>query len=452
MDLNSLWKEGSEFFAVFVSIKNISPGFESDYTLQRQALNLIIGYIMFLNFENLKYEVIELDGLTPFLSIELKMSDDPKIGFYAHADKQPPLTDKWDDGLDPHKLTVIGNRAYGRGTVDDGYAIFLTLNMLKKMEVEEKKGNFVFLIETSEESGSCHLASYLSHLKDKLNDMKYLFVVDSGGPDNDRMWFTTSFRGCFMSTLEVKVAEKAQHSGEVGGILPDPFQIASNLASRLQDPVTGKTKLAYELTNFDKSSARDLISHFGKEFIKVDKVESLKIASSFSDAIEAYISNTLASSMTVIGMEGLPNIANGGNMIHPFTKLKLSIRTNPKKKVDEVIEEVKSIVTKDVPFGAEVKFEPGLKCDGWYGDCSEKKLQDIINKSSNKYYGNDAGFVGSGGSIPIMGMLAEMLPDCTIFATGVLTPESGAHGPNEFLDLIALEKFSNALYEMVQSL
>ena len=58
MDLNSLWKEGSEFFAVFVSIKNISPGFESDYTLQRQALNLIIGYIMFLNFENLKYGIL----------------------------------------------------------------------------------------------------------------------------------------------------------------------------------------------------------------------------------------------------------------------------------------------------------------------------------------------------------------------------------------------------------
>lgn len=452
MSLNSLWKKGYKFFADFVSIKNISPGFESDYTLQKQVLNLIIGYIKFLNFENLKYEVIELDGLTPFLHIELKMSDDPKIGFYAHADKQPPLTDKWHDGLDPYTLTIKGNKAYGRGTVDDGYAIFLTLNMLKKMEFEEKKGNYVFLIETSEESGSCHLSHYLTYLKDKLDDIKYLFVIDSGGPDNERLWFTTSFRGCFMSTLEVRVAEKAQHSGEVGGILPDPFQIASSLTSRLQDPTTGETKLGFELTKFDKSSAYDLISHFGKEFIKVDKVDSLKITTSFVDAVEAYISNTLTSSMTVIGIEGLPDIANGGNMIHPYTKLKLSIRTNPKKKVDEVIEEVKSIVTKDVPFDAEIKFEPGLKCNGWYGDYSDEKLQEIINNVSNKYYNNDVGFVGSGGSIPIMGMFAEMLPKCTIFATGVLTPDSGAHGPNEFLDLNALEKFSNALYEMVQSL
>jgi len=43
--------------------------------------------------------------------------------------------------------------------------------------------------------------------------------------------------------------------------------------------------------------------------------------------------------------------------------------------------------------------------------------------------------VGSGGTIPFMGMLGERFPATQFFVTGVLGPHANAHGPNEFLHI-----------------
>ena len=43
--------------------------------------------------------------------------------------------------------------------------------------------------------------------------------------------------------------------------------------------------------------------------------------------------------------------------------------------------------------------------------------------------------MGEGGSIPFMGMLGEQFPLAQFLITGVLGPESNAHGPNEFLHI-----------------
>ena len=49
------------------------------------------------------------------------------------------------------------------------------------------------------------------------------------------------------------------------------------------------------------------------------------------------------------------------------------------------------------------------------------------------YFGKGAMCQGTGGSIPFMSMLGEKFPRAQFLITGVLGPESNAHGPNEFL-------------------
>jgi di/tripeptidase len=44
-------------------------------------------------------------------------------------------------------------------------------------------------------------------------------------------------------------------------------------------------------------------------------------------------------------------------------------------------------------------------------------------------------YMGTGGSIPFMGMLGERFPGTQFLVTGVLGPQSNAHGPNEFLHI-----------------
>jgi len=58
-----------------------------------------------------------------------------------------------------------------------------------------------------------------------------------------------------------------------------------------------------------------------------------------------------------------------------------------------------------------------------------------MHAASRAYFGRDAMYMGTGGSIPFMGMLGEKFPETQFLVTGVLGPQSNAHGPNEFLHI-----------------
>lgn len=63
------------------------------------------------------------------------------------------MADKWSEGLNPFKGVMKGNRLYGRGAADDGYAPFFTLYMLRAMqEANFSYENLIFIFETNEES------------------------------------------------------------------------------------------------------------------------------------------------------------------------------------------------------------------------------------------------------------------------------------------------------------
>ena len=58
-----------------------------------------------------------------------------------------------------------------------------------------------------------------------------------------------------------------------------------------------------------------------------------------------------------------------------------------------------------------------------------------MRDASQAFFGRDAMYMGTGGSIPFMGMLGERFPGTQFLVTGVLGPQSNAHGPNEFLHI-----------------
>jgi acetylornithine deacetylase/succinyl-diaminopimelate desuccinylase-like protein len=60
-------------------------------------------------------------------------------------------------------------------------------------------------------------------------------------------------------------------------------------------------------------------------------------------------------------------------------------------------------------------------------------------------FGKAAVSIGGGGSIPFMGMLGEQFPKAQFFITGVLGPQSNAHGPNEFLHIDYARKLTGCV-------
>ena len=64
-------------------------------------------------------EVLELEGRTPLIYIDVPGTGDDTVMLYGHMDKQPEMTG-WNEGLGPWTPVIQGDRLYGRGGADDG--------------------------------------------------------------------------------------------------------------------------------------------------------------------------------------------------------------------------------------------------------------------------------------------------------------------------------------------
>jgi acetylornithine deacetylase/succinyl-diaminopimelate desuccinylase-like protein len=77
--------------------------------------------------------------------------------------------------------------------------------------------------------------------------------------------------------------------------------------------------------------------------------------------------------------------------------------------------------------------------------------EPMLLESSTAYFGAPPGYTGEGGSIPFMALLGERFPEAQFLVTGVLGPESNAHGPNEFLHLPTARKLTCCIAEAMRS-
>ena len=128
--------------------------------------------LKFRNVDNRVYE-ITLDG-----------QGDEVVGIHAHADVVPVTPENWvlKDGtrLDPFKVTLIGDRMYGRGTEDDKNGIVVTLYAMKVIKEEKLPlaRNFKLLVDTTEETSGDAIPYYFDHNPTP----QYNLALDGGYP------------------------------------------------------------------------------------------------------------------------------------------------------------------------------------------------------------------------------------------------------------------------------
>src|SRR5690606_19696678 len=128
-----------------------------------------------------------------------------------------------------------GDRLYGRGGADDGYALFAALSAVEAAQAAGlPHARLLVLVEASEESGSSDLPAHVDALGDRLGRPDLVVCLDSGALDYDRLWLTTSLRGLVGGRLDVAVTSAGVHSGSASGIVPSSFRIARMLLSRLE--------------------------------------------------------------------------------------------------------------------------------------------------------------------------------------------------------------------------
>ena len=232
----------------YIRIPNKSPAFDPQWVehgYMEDAVTLMVAWAkpQLAGFPGATLEVVRLAGRTPLIFIEVPGEGDDTVLLYGHLDKQPEMKG-WAEGMGPWIPVMKGDKLYGRGGADDGYAIYACLCALKALaEQKVPRGRCVIMIEACEESGSYDLPFYVDHLMERIGKPSLVVCLDSGCGDWDRLWLTTSLRGIAGGTLTVRVLTEGVHSGDASGIVPSSFRITRGLLSRLEDEATGEIRL-----------------------------------------------------------------------------------------------------------------------------------------------------------------------------------------------------------------
>ena len=356
--------------------------------------------------------------------------------------------------MEPWKAVLRGENLFGRGSVDDGYPPYLAIAAIKALR-EQKIAHprCVIFLESGEECGSPYFDQYLDHFKNRIGAPGLIVFPDSDA-DKERLLSTNSLRGLVDGVLSVEVLKSGVHSGTASGIVPSTFRILRQLLDRIEDQNTGAILIESAnvvIPQFYRDKAKEVAAVYGNSIYEnLSMLEGCQPVN--GDLVELILNSTWRPTLCVIGAEGLPTLQDAGNVLRACTKVRLSLRLPPGVNAASVIEEVKQKLESNPPYGAHVKaeFSPSSH-SGW---CAKEddaiKFDNLLSEIAKIYYPKGFLSSGVGGGIGPVTSLAKVYPEAQIWITGLLLPESGAHGPNECLHIPTAKKLTCCLAHLLQ--
>lgn len=438
----------------YVRIPNKSPLFDRNWEENghmEAAVRLAEAWCRAQPIDGMRVEIVRLPGKTPLLFVDIPGSAEGTVLLYGHLDKQPEMGE-WRNGLGPWEPVLEDDRLYGRGGADDGYAVFASLLAIHALQEQGlSHAHCVLLIECCEESGSWDLPDYIDALQTRIGQPDLVICLDSGCGNYEQLWLTTSLRGAVSGDLSVQVLREGVHSGDASGVVPSSFRIARKLLGRLEDVDSGAIVPQFcsvAIPEQRTRQAQHAAEVLGTTIFERFPFESGTLPVS-EDPAELILNRTWRPALSVTGADGMPALVQAGNTLRPYTALRLSLRIPPRVDAQDVLEHVTELLTEEVPYRARVVFTPGMVADGWEAPELAPWLGDSLERASQQFFGKEVVFMGEGGTIPFMAMLGEKFPGAQFVITGVLGPQSNAHGPNEFLHLPTAKRLTACVAQVL---
>jgi len=428
----------------YIKIPNKSPHFDPDWEAHgymEDAVQQIHAWCAKQDIPGMTTEIVRLPGRTPLIFMEIPAanggSDDDTVLLYGHLDKQPEMVG-WADDLGPWKPVIKDNKLYGRGGADDGYSAYGSLTAIMAVQREGLPHcRCVVIIEACEESGSYDLPHYIDHLQDRIGEPSLVVCLDSGAGNYEQLWLTVSLRGMAAGTLRADVLEEGVHSGYASGVVPSSFRILRQLISRLENEDTGEVLPDYLQADIPQQrleQTRRMAEALGDEVWQAYPFAA-GVEPQADNNVDRILNRTWRPALSYTGVDGMPTLGDAGNVLRPHTSLKLSLRLPPTIDGDAATKKLKATLEADPPSNARVSFETDQAATGWNAPEIAPWLHASLDQASQASYGRSVMYMGEGGTIPFMAMLGDAFPRAQFMITGVLGPQSNAHGPNEFLHI-----------------
>ena len=453
--VGSFWEENIlPTLFEYIKIPNKSPSFDKDWKKNGHmdaVLEIAKKWSKQHLPDNAVLSIKESPDRTPLLLVDIPGTKDGNVLMYGHLDKQPEM-EGWDDGLGPWEPVLKDEKLYGRGGADDGYALFASMCAIKALHEQSLNTPRVLIfIEFCEESGSPDLPHYIELCSDIIGSPDLVICLDSGAGDYKRFWTTTSLRGLIGCSLRVDVLKEGVHSGGASGHVPSTFRIARHLISRLEDESSGEIKikeLHTKIPDHRRSETEMFVDILGDEVVNEFPWHN-ETKPSTDNFVEGVLRRTWRPALSVVGANGLPPSENAGNVLRPYTKLQLSIRIPPFVDPNIAQRVVVKTLSENVPYDASVTIDCEEAAAGWSAPKTSEWLSEATNKASLEFFREQSCSMSEGGTIPFMAMLGERYPDAQFVITGVLGPNSNAHGPNEFLHIIYAKKLTCCIASII---
>ena len=399
------------------------PGF--DHSHVRASAEATAEILEAAGLQNIR--TIEIPDGLPAIFGEITASEgEPTVLLYAHHDVQPEgPVDEWDSP--PYEPQERGGRLYGRGTCDDKSGIVMHAAAMRAFGGRPPIGVKV-LIEGEEECTSEHLDYLIGEHVDLLR-ADAIVIADAGMWRSGTPGLTTSIRGAVDCIVEVRTVQKALHSGEYGGPVPDAIMALARVIASLHDDEgnvavggleRGRAQDPPELTDDFFMGAAGIVPG-------VSRLGSGPLADQLWQG----------PSVSVVGMD-VPSIQDASWQIVPVARALVTMRIAPSQDPEPALDALVAHMQAAVPWGVSANFERGSRAWG----CETPPggpFHDAHVRAMREAWGVRPVDMGMGGSVPLVPMLARAMPTAEILMTGPGDELSAAHSTNESVDLAELE-------------
>jgi cysteinylglycine-S-conjugate dipeptidase len=353
---------------------------------------------------------------------------------YAHHDVQPEgPADEWT--TPPFEPVVRDGRLYGRGSADDKSGIVIHAAALRALSGEPGVGIKV-LVEGMEECSTEFLPELVQGHAELLR-ADVAVVADGGNYRTGVPTIGTSVRGVTDCVVEVSVLPQAQHSGAYGGPIPDAITALARMLASLHDEAGDVTIPG--LRRFEWKGTPIPLDEFREESGVLDSVTMIGTGP---------LTDRLLSrpAVNVLGIDA-PTVTASSNQIVPRARARVSLRLapddDPLAARDALVEHLRA----SAPWGVHVSFEADEAGMGYMVDTTTPAYR-AAREALAEAFGAEVMEMGSGGSIPLVPLLAQTFPGLPVLIWGAGDHRSAFHSIDESVDLGDLERMalSEALF------
>jgi acetylornithine deacetylase/succinyl-diaminopimelate desuccinylase-like protein len=353
----------------------------------------------------------------------------PTLLIYGHYDVQPAEpVEEWVSP--PFEPIVRGECLYGRGASDDKGQMFVHVKAIEAWLKTARRlpVNIICLFEGEEEIGSPNLRPFFTARPHTMT-ADCAVVSDMQIPSSSCPAITYALRGALSLELKLQSAARELHSGLFGGAIHNPLQVLCEMIACLHD-ARRRVRISgfYDRVREWGSAERTYMRKMGPSDEEI--LRSARATKAWGEyGYSLYERTTIRPALTVTGIVGGYHGAGAKAAIPTHAVAKLDFRLVPDQDPDELERLIRQHVARLTPTGMRAGLRTLMASKPALID-REHPLLGAAARAYRRSFGVKTVFLRSGGTIPVVGFIQEVLGIPAVLM-GFGLPDDRIHGPNE---------------------